>query len=263
LRVLLFTGLIIGTLLLVWGFSSIAWNKSNTINYNHQLVSLSGQLLLFVKTEDPTDSLELALSKITPSELKAGLSNDIARKVFWINIYNAWFQILATRDTLDKSKIFTVKSIPIASMLFSLDQIEHGILRKYRSKYSLGYLPQFFPPSIIKQLSVTKIDYRIHFALNCGAKSCPPIAFYDYDSLEEQLETAARSFLTSETEIDEEKKIVRASKIMQWFKADFGGIKGIRLILSKYLDKDLSGYTIQFKEYNWDAQLKNFVPDSL
>ena len=76
------------------------------------------------------------------------------------------------------------------------------------------------------------------------------------------METAARSFLSSETEIDEEKKIVRASKIMEWFKADFGGNQGIRIILSKYVDKNLSGYTIQFKEYNWDAQLKNFVPDS-
>lgn len=243
--------------------STISWGKQDSPDYDQQLVSLSGQLLLYVKSEDPTDSLELALSRIAPSELKTGLSNDIARKVFWINMYNAWFQILSLRDTVDQSNLFTVKSIPIATMLFSLDEIEHGILRKYRSKYSLGYLPQFFPPSIIKQLSVSKIDYRIHFALNCGAKSCPPIAFYDYDSLEEQLETAARSFLSSETEIDEEKKLVRASKIMEWFKADFGGIRGIRRILSKYLDKDLSGYAIQFKEYNWDAQLKNFVPDSL
>ena len=262
MRVLLFAGLFLVVLLLVWGLFAISWGKKDSPDYNHQLVSLSGQLLLYVKTEDPTDSLELALSNITPAELRNGLSNDIARKVFWINIYNAWFQILSARDTGDKSNLFTAKSIPIASMLFSLDDIEHGILRKYRSKYSLGYLPQFFPPSIIKQLSVSKMDFRIHFALNCGAKSCPPIAFYDYEALEEQLETAARSFLGSETEIDEEKKLVRASKIMEWFKADFGGNQGIRDILSKYLDNNLSGYTIQFKEYNWDAQLKNFVQDS-
>ena len=262
MRALLFIGLFLVALLVIWGLSAISWNKKDKPDYNKEIVSLSGQLLLYVKTEDPTDSLELALSRIAPSELKTGLSNDIARKVFWINMYNAWFQILSVRDTGDKSNLFTAKSIPIASMLFSLDEIEHGILRKYRSKFSLGYLPQFFPPSIIKQLSVSKIDYRIHFALNCGAKSCPPIAFYDYDALEDQLETAARSFLSSETEIDEEKKIVRASKIMEWFKADFGGNQGIRIILSKYVDKNLSGYTIQFKEYNWDAQLKNFVPDS-
>jgi hypothetical protein len=261
LRVLLFVGLLVVVLLFLWGLSAVSWNKKDSPDYNPQLVSLSGQLLLYVKTEDPTDSLEHALAKITPSELNTGLCNDIARKVFWINIYNAWFQILSARDTGDKSNLFTTKSIPIASMLFSLDEIEHGILRKYRSKFSLGYLPQFFPPSTIKQLSVSKIDYRIHFALNCGAKSCPPIAFYDYDALEDQLETAARSFLGSETEIDEATKTVRVSKIMEWFKADFGGNQGIREILSKYLEKDFSGYTIQFKEYNWDAQLKNFVPD--
>lgn len=261
MRVLLFAGLLVVVFLLTWGLSAMSLKKDSE-NYDRHLVSLSGQLLLQVKSEDPTDSLELALSKITPSELRFGLSNDTARKVFWINIYNAWFQILSLREKGGKTNLFTGKLIPIASALFSLDDIEHGILRKYRSKYSLGYLPQFFPSKVIKQLSVTKIDFRIHFALNCGAKSCPPIAFYEYDSLEEQLEIAARSFITSETEIDEEKKRVRVSKIMQWFKADFGGNKGILPILSKYLSKDLSGYSIQFKEYNWDPLLKNFVPDS-
>lgn len=262
MRVLLFAGLFLILFILVWGLSAISWNKEDSPDYNPQLVSLSGQLLLYVKTEDPTDSIEFALSRIDPSQLRAGLCNDIARKVFWINIYNAWFQILSLRDTVDKSNFFTKKSIPIASMHFSLDDIEHGILRKYRSKFSQGYLPQFFPPSAIKQLSVSKIDFRIHFALNCGAKSCPPIAFYDYDDLEEQLETAAKSFLTSETEINEEKKLVRVSKIMEWFKADFGGTQGIRRVLSKYLEIDLSGYAIQFKEYNWDTQLKNFVSET-
>ncbi len=107
-----------------------------------------------------------------------------------------------------------------------------------------------FPGKIIKQLSVSKIDYRIHFALNCGAKSCPPIAFYEYDFLDKQLETAALSFLSTETEIDSIKKEVKVTKIIQWFKADFGGTKGIKSILSKYLHKDFSEYSVQFKNYD-------------
>lgn len=39
------------------------------------------------------------------------------------------------------------------------------------------------------------MDKRIHFALNCGAKSCPPIKLFSPDTLEEGLQSAATAFL--------------------------------------------------------------------
>jgi len=70
---------------------------------------------------------------------------------------------------------------------------------------------------------------------------------------------AATLFLTSETEIDETKKVVKTNMILYWYKGDFGGTKGIRTILSNYLGKDISGYAIQFKKYDWSTHLKNFT----
>ena len=122
----------------------------------------------------------------------------------------------------------------------------------------MGYLPQFLPSKLIKRLAVSKIDYRIHFTLNCGAKSCPPIAFYEYEKLESQLQKATKSFLSSDTDIDTMNKKVYVSKILQWFKGDFGGKKGIRSLISKVLGRDFAGYAIQFKEYDWSAHLKNY-----
>ena len=115
---------------------------------------------------------------------------------------------------------------------------------------------------VLCALQCSKIDYRIHFALNCGAKSCPPIAFYEYVFLDKQLETAALSFLLTETEIDSIKEEVKVTKIMQWFKADFGGTKGIKSILSKYLNKDFLEYSVQFKNYDWTQELKNYTSQS-
>lgn len=149
--------------------------------------------------------------------------------------------------------------IRFADASFSLDDIEHGILRKYRWKYSLGYLPQFLPSSRIKKLAVAEIDFRIHFALNCGAKSCPPIAFYQYERIDEQLDIAAQSFLQSETTIDSTKQEIHVTKIMQWFKGDFGGESGIKRIISKYLGTDFSLYKVKFKDYDWSEDLKNFA----
>ncbi len=258
MKILLIIFLLFISFVLVWWISALPVNRKKQMAPNQQIISLSGQLLLNIKTEAPTDSLELVLSKLSLPDLITGLSDDDARKTFWINIYNSFFQILAARKMNRKLQIFSEKLITIAGTKFSLDDIEHGILRKYRWKYGLGYLPQLFPPKIIKQLAVSKIDYRIHFTLNCGAKSCPLIAFYSYDKINEQLEKAMKSFLHSEVEINEAKKEVNVNKIMYWFKGDFGGTNGIKNILSNYFTKDFSAYSIKFKEYDWTEQLKNF-----
>ena len=225
---------------------------------NKSLVALSGKLLLNVKSEVPTEKLETELAEIKKENLVAGLSNDNARKTFWINIYNAYFQILAVREKKKVPEIFTEKLIKIGQTLFSLDDIEHGILRKYRSKFSLGYLPQLFVSKTIKDLCVQEIDYRIHFTLNCGATSCPPIAFYEYDKLEKQLETATSSFLKSDVEIDTAAKTLKISRILFWFKADFGGEAGIKAIVSKYLKSNFADYSISYKKYDWNQKLKNY-----
>ena len=45
---------------------------------------------------------------------------------------------------------------------------------------------------------------------------------------------------------------------MSWFIADFGGKKGIRKILHEKLQQDVIGYSIQFKPYDWNAELAKF-----
>ena len=240
----------------------ISTNPKQNVKINKEvdtsLIRLSEELLYQVKMQSSTKEIESKLQNLDEHSLMNGLLNDDAKKTFWINIYNAYYQILAKNIDVEKSKIYIIRKITIANNLFSLDDIEHGILRKYRWKYSMGYLPQFFPKKNIKQLAVKEIDFRIHFALNCGAKSCPPIAFYSYQKINQQLDLATTSFLTSETEFDDERKIVKVTKIMSWFLGDFDGKKGIRNILEKYLHKNVESYSIEFKPYNWDTDLNNF-----
>ena len=243
----------------VWIIWSRPVEQSVGLSINNDLLTLSEKLLYQVKTDEPVDSIVNALSHYSSENLDRGLADDESRKVFWINLYNAWYQIFAIRDKKSKDAIYTDRDIPFADASLSLDDIEHGILRKYRWKYSFGYLPQFLPSNTIKRLAVTDIDFRIHFALNCGAKSCPPIAFYQYERLNEQLELATQTFLQSEITIDSMRHELRVTKIMQWFKGDFGGEMGIRKIVSQYLGEDYSHYTVKFKDYDWSDDLKNFV----
>lgn len=222
------------------------------------ILKLSEDLLYKVKIQANSDSVELALSALTYAQLLEGLPNDRAKKTFWVNMYNAWYQILAIRFNKSRPKIFTEHLIPVAGLTFSLDDIEHGILRKYRWKFSMGYLPQFMPLKTIKSLAVDTIDYRIHFALNCGARSCPPIAFYQYANIDRQLDMATLSFMKGDSVIDDDKKQVTVSKILSWFKGDFGGTNGIKALLQKVFQRDFSGYSIAYSDYDWDKALGNF-----
>lgn len=223
------------------------------------LTELSGKLLLHVKKHEDTTITQTLLENITIERLTDELNTDDAKKCFWINIYNAYYQLLALKYNQTRGDIFKIKDIKIARNQFSLDDIEHGILRKYRWKFSLGYLPNIFVSVLIKKLAVNVVDYRIHFALNCGAISCPPIAFYKIEQINTQLENAMFSFIEAETEIDETMKTIQTSKLMLWFKGDFGGKRGIKQMLEYVFEKELNGYKINYKAYNWDKSLANFL----
>jgi hypothetical protein len=73
------------------------------------------------------------------------------------------------------------------------------------------------------------VDARIHFALVCGAKSCPPIKLYAADTLDEGLDAAAEAFCASEVDVDATARAVSLSKIFKWYAVDFGADKAARL----------------------------------
>jgi len=222
---------------------------------------LSEELLLKVKMEKNTSAIRLELEGVDPKTLHRSLPNDHKKTAFWINVYNAYYQIIRREKTISKTAIYSKKLFLIAGKLLSLDDLEHGILRRYRYKYSLGYFPNLFASKFVKNNAVDKLDYRIHFALNCGAKSCPPIAFYNFTDISEQLNKATQAFLGVESEFDDRKKIIYTTALFRWFYADFGGNHGIKKIYKEHLNKDISDYKIKHKKYSWEDDLNNFVPD--
>jgi hypothetical protein len=221
--------------------------------------NLSERLLLDVKKKKDTSSIQLQLAELALDFLAQQLINDDHKKAFWINIYNAYYQILRVEKKTTKSAIYKKKLFSIAGNLLSLDDVEHGILRKYRYKYSFGLFAHLFPSKFNKSNAVNDLDYRIHFALNCGAKSCPPIAFYHAEAIHAQLDLATQSFLEGESDFNDESKVIYTTALFKWFYYDFGGSKGIRRIIAEQLNKDVTDYTIKYKKYSWEDDLANFV----
>jgi len=236
---------------------------SKCIKYNEGLSEIgidriAEELLFAVKVNKETTRILKRLELLSQEQLAGVLNDDLPKKAFWINCYNAFYQILRKELRLSKKTIYRTKEIKIANASFSLDDIEHGILRRYKLKHSFGFLTNPFASALIKKLAVDVVDYRIHFALNCGAKSCPPIAFYKRENIEKQLDLATQSFLASETNYDEENKIVHTTALFQWFRFDFGGEEGVRQIYMNQLGKDISEYAIKYNDYSWDEHLDNY-----
>ena len=230
----------------------------------HNALQDAQNFLYAARTEDwrQADSLRLRLEQLSIAELSAQLTDDAARKAFWINMYNAYIQYLLRQEPeryAKPMKFFAQRQMCIAGRSFSFDDIEHGVLRRSRIRWSLGYLRQIFVPRDIRALWVDEIDHRIHFALNCGASSCPPIAYYEGESIEEQLELAEAHFISSQSEVDSEAQRIHTSKILFWFRGDFGGMRGIRSLLAKQGIEGAEHYKIRYKDYNWKLHLDHFV----
>ena len=229
---------------------------------SNTFVKLSQDFMYAAKTNEATAAYIIKLQNLNYNELLSGLKNDDDKKAFWINLYNAYTNasLHANPDQYkSRNKFFGNKNIIIAGKTFSLDKIEHGILRRSSIKWSLGYLSKLFPDKTEKNLRVNKLDYRIHFALNCGAKSCPPIAFYNPENLNTQLDVATSAYLTSEVSYDAATNILQLPALLNWFRRDFGGKqKMIELLKSKQiLQKDVNP-KIKFKKYDWTLYLDNY-----
>lgn len=229
---------------------------------NNRLVKLSQDFIYAAKTNDSTLFYIKELQELNYNELLSFLKTDDEKKAFWINLYNAYTNVSLHSNPdqyKNRNRFFRNKNIIIAGKYFSLDELEHGILRRSSIKWSLGYFSKIFPGKTEKELRVDTLDYRIHFALNCGAKSCPPIAFYDPENLNMQLDLAATAYLGSETSFDAATNVLQLPAILSWFRRDFGGKKKmIGLLKSKKLLASDVTPKIKFKKYDWTLYLDNY-----
>lgn len=84
-----------------------------------------------------------------------------------------------------------------------------------------------------------EFDPRIHFALVCGAKSCPPIRIFSPANLESALMMASKAFCGDNVVIDVSKRLVTLSMILKWYGKDFGKTRRDRcLALVPYLSEE-------------------------
>ncbi|MFC2026035.1 DUF547 domain-containing protein [Chloroflexota bacterium] len=191
---------------------------------------------------------------------------------FWINLYNALVidgiisynvQESVTEGRLGIVKFFRRVAYQVGGQRISLDDIEHGVLRGNKGH---PFLPGSHFPSDDPRLDwvVEKPDARIHFALNCASRSCPPIRTYNAADINQQLEMASRNFVDTNLTIDYDRLQLTTSEIFHWFQADFGGKVGVLDFLQEHLLQDerqtwletnLRNVKIQYEPYDWGLNM--------
>ncbi|MCB1139239.1 MAG: DUF547 domain-containing protein [Leptospiraceae bacterium] len=180
---------------------------------------------------------------------------------FWINAYNAFtldliclgYPVDSINDLHGAGGIYTstalgrtvwkIHKFPIGHKQYTLDEIEHEILRP---KYN---------------------DYRIHAGIVCASVSCPLLRSEAFlpQRIDEQLDEQMQEFLASDirNRLDPATRTIYLSKIFQWFADDFaGGGKPLLEVLWKYLPldwKDELGslenvrkkWKVEYLSYDW------------
>ena len=157
---------------------------------------------------------------------------------FDLDLYNA-SMIRAVIARLDRpwspsDSAFAVFHEPLvrtAGGTISLDSLEHGIIRA-----------RFHEP-------------RVHVALVCAARSCPPLLARAYRGadLDRTLEKNLLAFATDprRNRVDEASRTLRLSPIFKWYEADFAALGGPIAILSRARGRDFRGWTVAWLDYDW------------
>ena len=169
---------------------------------------------------------------------------------YYINAYNAWtIKLVLTgypgiKSIKDLGSIFKTpwekRFARIDGDILTLDHIEHDILR-----------PRFKDP-------------RVHFAVNCASKGCPPLRPEPYrgGTLDQQLDEMTRTFINDSRHNRIEGRTLYMSSIFKWFSEDFHDdvvgffLKYAQGDLKKQLEENKRNIQVKYLDYDWSLNGK-------
>jgi hypothetical protein len=193
----------------------------------------------------PLDQYLVELASVAEPDFKRW--TEPQQLAFLLNAYNAFtLQLIIDH--------YPVKSIKDIGSFFK-GPWDQPVVRLFGRTLTLNYLEH----------DIIRKDYpdpRIHFALVCAARGCPPLRHEVYvaERLEEQLNDQARQFLATpaKNQVDPGARTVYLSPIFKWYGADFEKKHGsVLAALQPYWPKIPAapaagdGFRIRYTDYDW------------
>lgn len=186
-----------------------------------------------------------------------------AQTAFWLNVFNAAVvrdlgELALAQGVRDVEAFFERPRVRIARFDFSLDDIEHGLLR--------GNVPKFGrrrPPMERgdPRLEFTPLAYdeRMHFGLYCAARSSPPLRVFDGGHVDRDLEEVTEHYLRREVRVEQDGAVVTLPRQLYWYREDFGGeaaalafaIARLDDAAADLVDRRRGRVKVRYAEFDW------------
>ncbi len=199
-------------------------------------------------TAGDSDALKQYLAILGRSDPEAPTTKE-GKLAFWINVYNALtvygiLEVYPTSSIRNHTakvlgyNIWRDLLLPIADKKYSLEDIEHKVLRK------LG-------------------EPGVHFAIVCASIGCPRLRneAYTPGKFEAQLADNTRGFFgrSKNLQVDLANRRIRVSSILEWFGEDFASTPQKALAsLADYMPDEATkrliaseNFSVSYLDYDW------------
>ena len=196
------------------------------------------------------------------------------KTAFVINLYNllikyAQIKVGVPSTNLQRASFFTGVTVNVGGEIFSFHDLENGILRSNAlPPYALKKV--FASNDTRLKLIVDKVDPRIHFGLNCGARSCPPVKKFTVNDLNEELRIVALAFCEQDIKLDESTNSMHCNTIFKWYSKDFArSVNALPKEIVQFLNPNGGKYKILqsmikkgsikivFEKYDWGSNVSH------
>eukprot|EP01094_Clydonella_sp_ATCC50884_P026712 TRINITY_DN7419_c0_g1_i3.p1 TRINITY_DN7419_c0_g1~~TRINITY_DN7419_c0_g1_i3.p1 ORF type:complete len:593 (-),score=154.37 TRINITY_DN7419_c0_g1_i3:1289-2995(-) len=189
--------------------------------------------LVIAALSDEFREFELDVCELQRVRLER-LQSDEDRMAFFINLFNlitlhaSLVQHLSSRckNLASLMRFWKRTSYRVDGMTLSLLRIEHEILRSSAPRPEHLSASKFKKiqegARKLKHLGIAKYHLMLPFSLFYGIEPSPPVHVYDPQTVQQQLQVNARSFLGNYLEVNPESGTVTVPAILGWYYRDFG-----------------------------------------
>lgn len=187
-----------------------------------------------------------------------------AQITFWVNVFNAAVlcdvsELLDAKRVKDVEAFFERPRLWLGPHGFSLDDIEHGLLRGNAPKQGSRRQPM---PRDDPRLECTPmvLDERIHFALHSACRSSPALRVFEAGRLDRLLEDAAADYVRRTVRVERSGAVLVLPRLFRWFAEDFGGEGGIVEFVAarledeaavEMIDRRRGDVSLRYQEFDW------------
>ena len=186
------------------------------------------------------------------------------RLAFWLNVYNALvLDAVVARDARTGVRaladFFSGSQYVVGGHAFSLDEIEHGLLRVNAPRP--GFAARPLPRDDARlALAPYVYDERVHFAMYSACRSSPAPAAYRAEGLAASLERASCEYLAAHVRLGADGITLVVPKQFDWYADDFGGQRGVFEFVAARLQGEPElqaverlgfGLKLRYAEFDW------------